>query len=100
MKHYRPRIEEDLKEVTANNYKCPICDYMGKDKQTIYRHYTGKHKVVEKYLADDIAEGTVIPLAHKSYHGEDPLYKACEICGEVVHTFTYQKHMKRCHNKN
>ena len=65
MKHYRPRIEEDLKEVTANNYKCPICDYMGKDKQTIYRHYTGKHKVVEKYLADDIAAGTVIPLAQK-----------------------------------
>ena len=65
MKHYRPRIEEDLKAVTVNNYKCPICDYMGKDKQTIYRHYTGKHKVVEKYLADDIAAGTVVPLPQK-----------------------------------
>ncbi len=62
MKHYRQRIEEDLKDVTSN-YKCPICEYVGKDKQTIYRHYTGKHKVVESYLQADIDSGKVIPLA-------------------------------------
>ena len=41
-------------------------EYAGKDKQTIYRHYTGKHKVVEQYLAEDIAAGKVIPLAAKA----------------------------------
>ena len=46
MKHYRERIQSDLAAV--NNYKCPLCEYLGKDKQTIYRHYTGKHKV--KYI--------------------------------------------------
>ena len=60
MKHYRERIQADLTEVT--NFQCPLCDYVGKDKQTIYRHYTGKHKVVEQYLADDIRDGKVIPL--------------------------------------
>merc|ERR1712223_98077 len=60
MKHYRERIQSDLTEVT--NFQCPLCDYVGKDKQTIYRHYTGKHKVVEQYLADDIRDGKVIPL--------------------------------------
>ena len=43
MKHYRERIQADL--AAAQNYKCPLCEYVGKDKQTIYRHYTGKHKV-------------------------------------------------------
>ena len=43
MKHYRERIQSDL--AAAQNYKCPLCEYIGKDKQTIYRHYTGKHKV-------------------------------------------------------
>merc|ERR1719361_1331092 len=61
MKHYRERIQSDLTEVT--NFQCPLCDYVGKDKQTIYRHYTGKHKVVEQYLADDIRDGKVIPLS-------------------------------------
>ena len=60
MKHYRERIQSDLTEVT--NFQCPLCDYVGKDKQTIYRHYKGKHKVVEQYLADDIRDGKVIPL--------------------------------------
>jgi transposase-like protein len=43
MKHYRERIQGDL--AATQSYRCPLCDYHGKDKQTIYRHYTGKHKV-------------------------------------------------------
>ena len=43
MTHYRERIQADL--AAAQNDKCPLCEYVGKDKQTIYRHYTGKHKV-------------------------------------------------------
>ena len=35
MKHYRDRIQADLSAST--NFSCPMCDYVGKDKQTIYR---------------------------------------------------------------
>jgi hypothetical protein len=57
MKHYKERITSDLASVPG--HKCPVCDYVGKDRQTVYRHYTGKHKVVEQYLADDIKAGRV-----------------------------------------
>ena len=50
MKHYRERIQADL--AAAQNYKCPLCEYIGKDKQTIYRHYTGKHKVTSSWNSD------------------------------------------------
>ncbi len=63
MKHYRDRIQNDL--TASTNFSCPLCNYVGKDKQTIYRHYTGKHKVVEQYLAEDIAAGRVETLAQK-----------------------------------
>ena len=40
--YYRARIEEDLKLIKtsayAQVYGCPICDYTGKDKQSLYRH--------------------------------------------------------------
>merc|ERR1719219_815540 len=58
MKHYRDRIQADL--TASTNFSCPLCSYVGKDKQTIYRHYTGKHKVVEQYLSEDIANGRVV----------------------------------------
>ena len=36
MKHYRERIQADL--TASTNFSCPMCDYVGKDKQTIYRY--------------------------------------------------------------
>merc|ERR1719266_2608982 len=68
MKHYRDRIQADL--TASTNFSCPMCEYVGKDKQTIYRHYTGKHKVVEQYLSDDIREGRVETLAQKQAAAE------------------------------
>ena len=35
MKHYRERIQADL--TASTNFSCPLCSYVGKDKQTIYR---------------------------------------------------------------
>ena len=51
--------------MASTNFSCLLCEYVGKDKQTIYRHYTGKHKVVEQYLSEDIASGRVETLAQK-----------------------------------
>ena len=68
-KHYGARIETELglslNSGHANSYRCPLCDYTGKDRQTLYRHYTGKHGVLERYLIEDIATGQVVPLVSK-----------------------------------
>ena len=81
MKHYRERIQQDLANCT--NFVCPICNYTGKDKQTIYRHYTGKHKVVEQYLADDIASGKVIPLSQKQNSGTNAILNGVSGGGDL-----------------
>ena len=60
MKHYKEQIDRDLAQI--KDLTCPICGYKGRDKQAIHRHYTGKHRVVEQYLENDIASGKVIPL--------------------------------------
>ena len=69
MKHYKERIEQDLAKI--KDLKCPLCDFKGKDRQTIHRHYTGKHRVVENYLIEDIRNGRVLPL-QKSVVNEKP----------------------------
>ena len=68
-KHYGARITKDLnlnnKSVFANDYRCPICDYACTDRTSLCRHYTRRHKVLEKYLAEDIATGKVVPLVRR-----------------------------------
>lgn len=46
--HFRQEIESDL--ATKDKNKCPICPFTSKDRQTIYRHYIGTHRIIEKYL--------------------------------------------------
>ena len=62
--HFKERIERLLP--LTSPYRCPdtTCDYLGKDKQDIQRHYTGKHNIlkmwVEEFLkeqADNLASG-------------------------------------------
>ena len=55
-KHYRERIQ---KELWDNYPSCPLCEYVGKDRYTTYRHYIDKHNVVEQYLDRDIRAGRV-----------------------------------------
>ena len=55
-KHYRERIEAKL----LGSLCCPLCDFVAKKKHDIYRHFGGKHKMIEKYISEDIANGTFI----------------------------------------
>ena len=66
-KHYGARIEKDLglSKGPANTYSCPLCSYVGKNKPSLYWHYTKWHKVLERYLAEDIATGKVVPFVRK-----------------------------------
>ena len=54
--HYRQRIDLELEATLAGSKKCPfpLCDFDGKDKNRLTRHYNDSHKISEKYLAEDI----------------------------------------------
>jgi len=56
MKHFKERIDKLFP--TVRPYTCPAesCEFLGKDKQALLRHYTGKHGVLEKYLREALAE--------------------------------------------
>ena len=56
MKHFKDRIDKIFPH--CRPYTCPNqeCDFTGKDKQALLRHYTGKHGVLELYLREALAE--------------------------------------------
>ena len=93
-KHYKERIEADLSN-SINNFSCPLCDHVSKFKQNLFRHYGGTHNMIEKYISEDITNGTFIPsmqnqdVTTKAKHlpikkqkckiRRKPL-RACELC--------------------
>ena len=56
--HFKERIEAVLP--TSRPYSCPDpgCEYLGKDKQDILRHYTGKHNILKMWVDAFIREQT------------------------------------------
>lgn len=56
MKHFKERIDKIFPH--CRPYLCPNkdCEFTGKDKQALLRHYTGKHGVLEVYLREALAE--------------------------------------------
>lgn len=56
MKHFKERIDKIFPH--CRPYTCPNieCDFTGKDKQALLRHYTGKHGILELYLREALAE--------------------------------------------
>ena len=55
MKHFKERIDKIFPQ--SRPYTCPNgeCEFTGKDKQALLRHYTGKHGVLELYLREALA---------------------------------------------
>ena len=63
--HYRARVERDLSPFfhpQTRIYHCPLCEFKGRRQQVVYSHYILKHRVVEKYLAEDMVAGRVKPI--------------------------------------
>lgn len=52
MKHFKERIDKIFPH--CRPYTCPNneCEFSGKDKQALLRHYTGKHGVLELFLRE------------------------------------------------
>ena len=62
MKHFKEKIDKVILHCLP--YACPTedCDFEGKDKQDLSRHYTGKHGILEKYLREALqAKADPIP---------------------------------------
>ena len=56
MKHFKEKIDKIFPH--CRPYCCPTgdCNFTGKDKQALLRHYTGKHGILERYLREALAE--------------------------------------------
>ena len=52
-KHYRARLDEDLRGCGA---QCPRCGLAVGGRQALRRHYMRRHGVLEAYLAEDMGE--------------------------------------------
>ena len=52
MKHFKEKIDKVFLHCLP--YACPTedCGFIGKDKQALLRHYTGKHGILEKYMRE------------------------------------------------
>ena len=55
MKHFKE--EFDRMFTFRSPWNCPagMCTYSGKDKQSVLRHFIGKHGILEKYLSNTLA---------------------------------------------
>ena len=72
-KHFKARIDRELSQSSGVN-TCPLCEYVGKCKQELIRHYTRRHKVLERYMAEDKLENGIYEKneAHKYVSRKTP----------------------------
>lgn len=56
MKHFKDRIDKIFPHCRPYTCPSPECEFVGKDKQALLRHYTGKHGVLELYLREALQE--------------------------------------------
>merc|ERR1712045_1086638 len=57
-RHFKKQIDQSL--VNNNSQKkCPTCDYEAGDRQSLLRHYTAKHGILEKLLSEALEEKNI-----------------------------------------
>jgi tetrahydromethanopterin S-methyltransferase subunit B len=56
-RHFKKQI--DLLMVNNTHKKCPTCDYEAGDRQSLLRHYTAKHGILEKLLSEALEEQNI-----------------------------------------
>ena len=70
MKHFKEKIDKIFPH--CRPYQCPAspqCVFVGKDKQALLRHYTGKHGILEQFLKEALLEMGI------PYNPQDAPYK-------------------------
>jgi len=99
MKHFKERIDKIFPH--CRPYTCPNleCEFSGKDKQALLRHYTGKHGVLELFLREALlAKGINYHLSdsakrksmgntdkdHRDNHGKEKMGRLSPALEETV----------------
>ena len=62
------------------------CDYNGKDKQSISRHYTGKHGILEKLLQEALAANDLRNIEYRKKGSSIKKNYPCKICKKDFYT--------------
>jgi len=57
-RHFKKQIDQ-LVNNAHRNLKCPNCDYEAGDRQSLLRHYTAKHGILEKLLSQALEERNI-----------------------------------------
>jgi len=92
MKHFKERIDKIFPH--CRPYSCPNveCEFTGKDKQALLRHYTGKHGILELFLKEELAaRGIHYNLSDSAKRksmggGEQRKAKEARLSPELSHT--------------
>ena len=56
MKHFKEKIDKIFPHCRPYTCPTPECEFTGKDKQALLRHYTGKHGILEQFLREALSE--------------------------------------------
>jgi len=56
-RHFKKQIDQLM--VNNTHKKCPTCDYEAGDRQSLLRHYTAKHGILEKLLSEALEEQNI-----------------------------------------
>ncbi len=65
MKHFKEKIDKIFPHCRPYACPAPNCQFTGKDKQALLRHYTGKHGILERYLREALAERGINYIPHE-----------------------------------
>ena len=67
--HFKDKIDKVIPK--CRPYKCPErdCLYVGKDNQSILRHFTGKHDILKKWLKEALSTKEIVNSSDSIQNG-------------------------------
>merc|ERR1711971_12039 len=73
MTHFLKKINKVLPQ--CHPYTCPIaeCNYVGKNRQTVLRHYTSKHDILKTLLSEALSQSGAITFVQNETIIEVPI---------------------------
>ena len=99
--HFKDKIDKFVPK--CRPYKCPEIDclYVGKDNQSILRHFTGKHDILRKWLKEALSTKEIVNSSDSIQNVNsviiEPLPK-CIFCDTTFSNhFLLKEHQKKFH---
>jgi len=96
--HFSRRIDEILPTAGKKPFHCPLCDFLGKDRQCVVRHYTGKHQALDVWMGeflDSLTDKSITVDILQSVENVDILAKPGQLQrpgrGKIINTLEDMK---------